>query len=155
MIGGDFNSVLHQSERIGSSCIMRSMTNFNNFMNSAKVVDIPLYGMSYTWTHNRELGAWARLDWFLCDPLFLSWFSGLIQKGLCKSLSDHNPVMLSISNIDCGPKPFRIHNGWVDNKELMSGVIDIWKKSKGSGSVSFRRRKQLKNSSRLGLGEGN
>ncbi|KAK2638138.1 hypothetical protein Ddye_025933 [Dipteronia dyeriana] len=126
VIEGDFNSVLHQSERIGSSCITRSIKNFNNFVNSAKVVDIPL--------------------------------QGLIQKGLCKSLLDHNPVMLSISNIDWEPKPFCIHNGWVDNKELMSGVRDIWKESKGSGFVRFRmfqKTKAVKKFTRALIREGN
>ncbi|KAK2644705.1 hypothetical protein Ddye_019900 [Dipteronia dyeriana] len=70
------------------------MRNFKAFMDYAKVVDLPMHVMPFTWTNNRNNASWARLDKFLCDPLFLSWFPALLQKGLNKSLSDHNPVMI-------------------------------------------------------------
>jgi hypothetical protein len=102
------------------------------------VVDLPLQGMSFTWSSNREVGAWARLDRFLCAPVFLSWFPNIFQRGLSKSLSEHNPVLLGVSSSDWGPKPFRIQNGWMENRELMSGTRELWKNCKSGGSVSFR-----------------
>ena len=72
MISGDFNTVLEQSERSGSLGCLRSMRNFKTFINLANIVDIPMLGMSFKWSNNREVGSWARLDRFLCDPLFLS-----------------------------------------------------------------------------------
>lgn len=70
--------------------------------------------------------------------MFLSWFPSIFPKGLSKSLSDHDPVMLGISTFDWGLKPSRIQNGWVENRELMSGVRDAWKKCKSGGFVSIR-----------------
>ncbi|KAK0601262.1 hypothetical protein LWI29_022564 [Acer saccharum] len=89
---GDFNTVLDQSERKGGPGSLTSMRNFRRFIDSANVIDLPMQGMLYTWSNNRENESWARLDRFLCDPVLLSWFPKMVQKGLCKSLSDHNPV---------------------------------------------------------------
>ncbi|KAK3182850.1 hypothetical protein Dsin_030136 [Dipteronia sinensis] len=58
---GDFNAVLDSLERIGESSFhLVSMRNYNSFIRKAKVVDIPLVGLSFTWTNFRERAAWAR-----------------------------------------------------------------------------------------------
>ncbi|KAK3222312.1 hypothetical protein Dsin_009337 [Dipteronia sinensis] len=108
------------------------MRNFKAFMDYAKVVDLLMHGMSFTWTNNRDNASWARLDRFLCDPLFLFWFSALVQKGLYKSLSDHNPVMIGEPGEDWGPRPFCFLNGWFEDKGIMEGVRDSWKNRKGA-----------------------
>ena len=95
-IGGDFNTVLSPDERRGRWCNMGSIRNFNAFILQAGVVDIPIHGSSFTWSNNREVESWARLDRFLCDPVFLSWFLDLVQRGLSKSVSDHNPVWIGV-----------------------------------------------------------
>ncbi|KAK2652972.1 hypothetical protein Ddye_012828 [Dipteronia dyeriana] len=124
VIGGDFNTVLDQNERVGGIGNVGSMRNFKGFIDAARVVDLPLQGMAFTWTNNREVGSWARLDRFLCSPEFLSWFPSIIQKGLSRSLSDHNPVLLGEPREDWGPKPFRFQNGWLECKEKMRAVHD-------------------------------
>ncbi|KAK2648759.1 hypothetical protein Ddye_016248 [Dipteronia dyeriana] len=107
-------------------------------MDSALVVDIPLQGLSFTWTNNREYGSWARLDRFLYAPLFLSWFPFIHQRGLSRSVSDHNPD----PNEDWGPRPFRTQNEWLENRELLEGVRQTWKNCRGgmSSGVSIARK---------------
>ncbi|KAK3199477.1 hypothetical protein Dsin_022892 [Dipteronia sinensis] len=123
VIGGDFNTVLDQSERNGGLGSFRPMKNFEVFMDSANTVDIPMHGMSFTWSNNREIESWARLDKFLCNPLFLSLFLVVLQRGLGKSLSDHNPMMLGELEEDWGPRPFRNLNGWMEDKQMMAGKV--------------------------------
>ncbi|KAK2635508.1 hypothetical protein Ddye_030300 [Dipteronia dyeriana] len=77
VFGGDFNTVLNQSKRIGGPGSLKS-------------------------------------------------------KGLGKSLSDHNPIVLGDPAVDWGPRPFRFQNEWCFNKELMSDVRKAWKSFKGS-----------------------
>ncbi|KAK3228826.1 hypothetical protein Dsin_000707 [Dipteronia sinensis] len=93
-LGGDFNTVLDPSESKGGECNMGSARNFNLFISRSKVVDIPLHGITYTWTDFRERVSWARLDRFLISPAFLMWYPRLSQKGLLGSLSDHNVVTI-------------------------------------------------------------
>ncbi|KAK3199060.1 hypothetical protein Dsin_022475 [Dipteronia sinensis] len=135
VIGGDFNTVLVQSERMGGASSVRSMRNFKQFVDSAYVVDIPMVGMTFTWSNFRENGSSARLDRFLCDPFFLSWYPNLVQKGLCRSLSDHNPVIIGEPAVDWGPRPFRFRNGWLEDKALMEEVKQCWKKKLSYGSA--------------------
>ena len=52
-MGGDFNTVLVESERNGGVFNKWSAKAFNNFMLQAKVVDFSLRGGSFTWSNNR------------------------------------------------------------------------------------------------------
>ncbi|KAK3206447.1 hypothetical protein Dsin_020493 [Dipteronia sinensis] len=94
VLGVDFNTVMNPNERIGVSCNSGSMRSFNSFMLQGNVVDIPLQGIKYTWSNNRDREAWARLDRFLLSPIILLRFSNLVQKGLPRCLSDHNPILI-------------------------------------------------------------
>ncbi|KAK3205692.1 hypothetical protein Dsin_019738 [Dipteronia sinensis] len=65
-IGGyilsDFNTVLYASEKKGSGFNNGPVWAFNNFILQAKVVDTPLRGLDFTWSNNKESGAWARIS---------------------------------------------------------------------------------------------
>lgn len=50
---GDFNEVLHPSERIGHFRYDRSMRDFVDWIHDLHLIDIPLHGIQFTW---------ARLD---------------------------------------------------------------------------------------------
>ncbi|KAK0607568.1 hypothetical protein LWI29_016836 [Acer saccharum] len=136
-IGGDFNTVLSPDERRGRGCDMVSIRNFNDFVLRAKVMDLPLDGMPFTWTNSRVSAAWARLDRFLVSPEFLLWFPHLVQRGLPRSVSDHNAIILGEKVVDWGPKPFRFFNGWLEDKRVMSEAIKGWKNCKVEGSKGF------------------
>ncbi|KAK3206948.1 hypothetical protein Dsin_020994 [Dipteronia sinensis] len=79
VLGGDFNTVLEQSERLGGPCIMSALKSFNEFTLKAKMVDIPMQGSNFMWSNNKERNLWAKLDQFLLSPIVLSWFPNLFQ----------------------------------------------------------------------------
>ncbi|KAK3222180.1 hypothetical protein Dsin_009205 [Dipteronia sinensis] len=136
-MGGDFNTVLCDTERKGGASNSASMRNFRSFLLQAKVVDIPIHGCAFTWTNNRELASWARLDRFLISPWILSWFPKLMQKGLPKSVSDHNAITIGEPKKDWGPCPFRLYDNWMEDSNLTSCVREGWKKHKPKGSFGF------------------
>ncbi|KAK3199960.1 hypothetical protein Dsin_023375 [Dipteronia sinensis] len=109
-ICGDFNTVLEPVER-------------------AKVVDISMHVMPFTWSNNREKASWERLDRFLIYPKIVCWFPNLIQKGLPRSLSDHNTVMIGEEKDERGSTPFRFVNSWLHENGLMKEAMVGWKKS--------------------------
>ncbi|KAK3193142.1 hypothetical protein Dsin_024452 [Dipteronia sinensis] len=129
---------LHGPERKGGGVNNRSMMNFRRFSDLAKVIEIPMQDVEFTWSNNREVESWARLDRFLCDPILLSWFPMLVQKGLSKSLSDHNPIMLDEPVDDWGPRPFRFLNIWLEDKHMMKGVHNAKKGCTNGGSYGFK-----------------
>ncbi|KAK2640833.1 hypothetical protein Ddye_022596 [Dipteronia dyeriana] len=93
-MGGDFNTVLRADERKGGGIKLTSLKAFNFFILSARVIDITLNGISFTWSNNRENVVWARLDKFLISSWILAWFPKLFQRGIPRSISDHNAILL-------------------------------------------------------------
>ncbi|KAK2638834.1 hypothetical protein Ddye_026629 [Dipteronia dyeriana] len=75
-----------------------------------------------------ELASWARLDRFLISPLFLLLFQYLVQKGLLKSVSDHNVITLGVPKVDWGLCPFRFYNTDLEDKDLIKYAMEAKKK---------------------------
>ncbi|KAK3222042.1 hypothetical protein Dsin_009067 [Dipteronia sinensis] len=155
-IGGDFNTVLHPSERKGGIYNMSFVNSFNAFVLQARVVDLPLTGFPFTWTNLREKDSWARLNHFLISPEILSWFPKLIQTGHLGSLSDHSAVSIGEPQMDWGPCPFRFYNGWLEDKVMMNDVMSGWRRNRASSSVlecEIRLSEVEKQALRVGWGE--
>ncbi|XVF70808.1 hypothetical protein PTKIN_Ptkin11bG0191400 [Pterospermum kingtungense] len=100
ILGGDFNIVRSEEEKIGLTYNMVAMSNFSSFIESVGLVDLPLSGGRFTWSSNRDLPTFCRLDRFLCSSEVLMEFSILVQKVWPRSLSDHNPVSLESETIN-------------------------------------------------------
>ncbi|KAK3205182.1 hypothetical protein Dsin_019228 [Dipteronia sinensis] len=96
--------------------------------------------MAFTWSNFRDSAAWSRLDLFLISPILLSWLPNLRQRGLPRSVSDHNPIVLDIPKKDWGPTSFRFFNCWLDNKNKMEDMKSGWKScfKRGSGQEDYR-----------------
>ncbi|KAK3183049.1 hypothetical protein Dsin_030335 [Dipteronia sinensis] len=113
---GDFNTVLSALERKCGDFNNWSARAFNNFILKAKMMDIPLRGVNYTWSNNKENGTWARLDRFLVSPILLIWFLNMEQTGLPRTISDHSTLTLGSSKDYWGPRPFKFNNEWLEDK---------------------------------------
>ncbi|KAK2651331.1 hypothetical protein Ddye_018820 [Dipteronia dyeriana] len=136
-MGGDFNTALLPLERVGVRCDMGSVRSFNNFILQVNLVDIPLHGMKFTWSNNRIREAWAILDRFLLSQSILLWFPNLVQRGLPRSLSDHNPIMIGDTSKMWGPPPFQFFNWWLGEKVAMKEGMQGWVTCQVSGTKSF------------------
>lgn len=120
--GGDFNTVLDPSERRGGVCNAESLSNFNLFTIRAKVFNIPIQGLCFTWTNSRERVCWEILDRFLISSIILSWFPNLVQQGHPRSVSNHSAISIGVQRVDWGPTPFRVFNSWLEDREAMALV---------------------------------
>ncbi|KAK3183580.1 hypothetical protein Dsin_030866 [Dipteronia sinensis] len=111
----------------------------------ARVVDLPMWGSSFTWSYNREEESWARLDRFWVSPQILSWFPNLLQCGLLRSVSDHNAVTLGEPKNDWGPCSFRFYNSWlrVRTEDFEDRLGDIDKKAVAGGWSEGLRKERL------------
>ncbi|CAN1269326.1 LINE-1 retrotransposable element ORF2 protein [Linum perenne] len=114
---GDFNAIRHQEEKEGNRPPnMRSMREFNSFVNEASLVDMEYTGARFTWSNNQE-GAdevKQRIDRGLCN---ISWSnlyptSNIIHKT--RAESDHCPILLlTEANVSrTGPRRFYYEKGW-------------------------------------------
>ncbi|KAK2659168.1 hypothetical protein Ddye_005701 [Dipteronia dyeriana] len=125
-IGEDFITILKHSDRKEEGYNMVLVRNFNYFISKAKVVDLPMRGITFTWINYREKASWARLVRSLVSPLILSRFPNLVPKGVPFSISDHNVIMIKEVKEDWGPSRFQFYNGWLDIKVLISDAMKWW-----------------------------
>ncbi|KAK3224901.1 hypothetical protein Dsin_004763 [Dipteronia sinensis] len=103
----------------------------------AKLVDMPLNRITFTWSNNRDQASWAHLDRFLILQWIISWFPNLIQMGLPKCVSDHSDVVLGEPRQDWGPIPFRFYNDWLENDEMMKQAVEGWMRCKVNSPAGF------------------
>ncbi|XP_077216002.1 uncharacterized protein LOC143850663 [Tasmannia lanceolata] len=83
---------------------MRKLSNFSQEM---ELIDLPLQGARFTWSNNQHRLIISRLDRILIPGEWEDRFPLINQRALPKILSDHNPIVLEISDFSGGPRPFK------------------------------------------------
>ncbi|KAK8533942.1 hypothetical protein V6N13_028381 [Hibiscus sabdariffa] len=113
IVGGDFNTVRNHSEKLGFSFNVASMSALDEFIDDSGLVNLSLVGSRFTWSNLRDRVTMCRLDRVLVSTEVLSLIPGLTLKALPKSLSDHNPILVTAECFKSDPKPFKIFTiGW-------------------------------------------
>ncbi|KAK8539037.1 hypothetical protein V6N13_110243 [Hibiscus sabdariffa] len=64
LLGGDFN-IVRFAEKVGVSLCKSAMSEFEDFINSLGLIDLPLVGGKFTWSNGRHMPSFSRLDRFL------------------------------------------------------------------------------------------
>ncbi|OMO92976.1 reverse transcriptase [Corchorus capsularis] len=135
ILGGDFNTVLKMDEREGAAPNTLGISSFGDSVNDMQLVDLPLLGAKFTWGSNREIPSFSRLDRFLVNSEVLLCFPDLKQKAKPKSLSDHNPILLSVDDTNWGPKPFKFFSHWLEQKGFQELMSKAWHDFEVEGTV--------------------
>ncbi|KAK8569220.1 hypothetical protein V6N12_007752 [Hibiscus sabdariffa] len=116
ILGGDFNSVRGQDEKIGFSFNASSSEVLNDFIEETSLFDLPLSGSRFTWSNARDHGIFCRLDRVFVSPELLHILPGISLQVLPKTISYHNLIQVSVRSFVAGPRPFKIFNHWMDDK---------------------------------------
>nr|GEW42912.1 RNA-directed DNA polymerase, eukaryota [Tanacetum cinerariifolium] len=120
---GDFNEVRFEHERYAFVFNPNGANVFNNFIASSSLVDLPMDGFSFTWSH-KSASKMSKLDRFLISDGLLAYFPSLSFTCLDKYLSDHRPILLRETNVDYGPYPFRFFNSCVSQLAICGILSD-------------------------------
>ncbi|GKA76522.1 RNA-directed DNA polymerase, eukaryota [Tanacetum coccineum] len=92
---------------------------------SEGLVDIPLEGYSFTWSH-KSASKMSKLDRFLISEGFLSVFPYLSAICLNRHLSDHIPILMREVVVGYEPTPFCIFHSWFSKPGFDKVVEDSW-----------------------------
>ncbi|XP_022031553.1 uncharacterized protein LOC110932535 [Helianthus annuus] len=113
IILGDFNAVRDPSERKNSKFKVGCAKNFNEFINQAGLLEYEMKGKRFTCIreHGKKLSKTDRI--LVCPEFFNKWPVATLR-ALSSKFSDHCPLILTISDKNFGPKPFRVFNSWFD-----------------------------------------
>lgn len=144
IVGGDFNTVLFPSERSRTAQDSACMREFRDLVAELMLVDLPLIGGRYTWTSNREVASFSRIDRFLVSPEWETLVPDILQKLLPRVASDHHPILLHMNGIKWGPTPFRFENYWLRQEGFVERIKGWWESFEVEGNASFRLIKKLR-----------
>nr|KAJ0187389.1 hypothetical protein LSAT_V11C900461260 [Lactuca sativa] len=134
-IFGDFNVVRLPEERMGSGFCQSSAYYFNDFIHTLGLLEIKMGGRRFTYM-NSAGDKHSKLDRFLVSLNSLNSWPNLNVTALPRVHSDHCAILLSASQLDFGPTPFRFYNSWLEDPDFAKILSNGW-------SVSNCPRRQL------------
>lgn len=143
IIGGDFNEVLYDSEKIGGR--RRCGGRFNNFpecCQSVGIQSVKYTGPAWTWTNGRKGTAniKQRLDRFLANAHWKNLFPNAVSHNCGFFGSDHRVVKLNLNLkkwIVKTPqnKPFIFENKWTAEEDYRDQIQKAWENSVNTHSL--------------------
>lgn len=116
LIGGDFNVVLSEEEKIGGLQVHDvDHEDFDVCIQSCDLEEVQFKGSPFTWW-NCRIGSdciFERLDRMLSNQLMQNWFNHMEVEHLARTGSDHTPILLHMEEgVTTHRKPFRFLNFW-------------------------------------------
>jgi len=97
------------------------MKGFNDFIENLELFDVLLIGGKYTW-YKPNGKAKSRIDMILISLEWMEHGPKCKQYVKARQVFDHCALILKMTSIDWGPKPFRYHNAW-NNVVRFKGMI--------------------------------
>ncbi|KAK2356246.1 hypothetical protein QL285_093594 [Trifolium repens] len=145
---GDFNSVREVEERRGvrdarETSSRAGIYDFNNFIAGMELLELPLFGRSFTWTHPNGVSM-SKLNRFLISEGWLDRWHNPVVWALSRDVSDHCPIVLRYSAVDWGPRPFRFKNFWLQNPAFKVFVSKVWEDQHFTGWMGHIIKERLK-----------
>ncbi|KAL5157811.1 C2 and GRAM domain-containing protein [Glycine soja] len=129
---GDFNSIRHPSERQGVS------------HRGVELTEIPSVGRKFTWFKPNGASK-SKLDRFLASHEWLLKWPDCTTFVLDRNFSDHCPILLSATNTDKGPKPFKVFDCWLKDKSFVRTVTKCWRNAQPKGWGGYVLKEKIKN----------
>ncbi|KAH1209142.1 hypothetical protein GmHk_15G043746 [Glycine max] len=144
---GDFNVVRSLEERRGIvgqrvGC-SRETEEFNTFLDTMELGDIPMIGRKFTWY---KAGGLARsiLDRMVVLSSWLDLWPSSSQFILNRDISGHCPLVLKHKIINWGPKPFKVLNARLKERDFTKFVHQVYGNTHIYGWGAFKLKGKLK-----------
>ncbi|XP_060200359.1 uncharacterized protein LOC132628609 [Lycium barbarum] len=96
LVGGDFNVILNEEEKIGGLPVLpQEYEDFAFCLNSCKLHEMPFKGSPFTWWNGRAANdcIFKRLDRIVYNDALQNWFGQLEVEHLSRTGSDHAPLL--------------------------------------------------------------
>ncbi|XP_060211849.1 uncharacterized protein LOC132639421 [Lycium barbarum] len=150
LVGGDFNVVLHEDEKLGRVPVQpQDYKDFAFYVNSCELLETSFKGSHFTWWNGRG-GAdciFERLDRIFFNQQFQQWFADIEIEHLARTGSDHAPLLISLKEQgQVVIRPFKFLKFWREHQDFLSVVSNNWaSKVTGNPFILFKQKlKHLK-----------
>jgi hypothetical protein len=126
LIVGDFNLIRRPEDINIVGGDINLMLKFNEAISNLKLMEIPLHGLSFTWSNRQREPLLQRLDWFFISQEWSMVYPETRAKTLPRDISDHVSCLVSFKSKIPKPKIFRFENFWLQFEEFMFIFQSTW-----------------------------
>ncbi|XP_070038372.1 uncharacterized protein [Nicotiana tomentosiformis] len=130
VVGGDFNVVLHEEEKIGGLLVyLPEIEDFAFCINSSGLFDTGYKGSPFTlWNERSDVECiFKRLDRILANQPFQTLFPNIEVEHLIRTGSDHAPLLMSCTEEAMkSTKTFKFLNFWTTHHSFTEVVRQNW-----------------------------
>ncbi|CAN1729936.1 LINE-1 reverse transcriptase homolog [Linum perenne] len=128
---GDFNDILHASEKKGTHPHPQYLLDgFREVVTECGLTDIPLEGYPFTWWRSRGQpnAVEERLDRAMINEDWRHKFPNASLTNLTATVSDHSPILLRTQGdlMQSGSRRFRFENAWLSHTEIRQVIVNSW-----------------------------
>ncbi|XP_016433077.2 uncharacterized protein LOC107759612 [Nicotiana tabacum] len=128
-VKGDFNSVLHKEDRVGSPVTVAEIRDSRQCYDLCYFQELKSAGAYYTW-NNKQSGVdrvLRKIDRILANIGWLSQLPTSMVNYMTEGLFDHSPAMINWENENQRiNRPFKYFNIWSMDPEFKNKVGDRW-----------------------------
>ncbi|XP_025673631.2 uncharacterized protein [Arachis hypogaea] len=121
---GDFNEIVHVEERKGACSLTIAGEEFKDWIQDMQLVDLPLNDRKYTWFRGCSC---SRIDRVMVSLEWVEEFPETRLRGGPRGLSDHYPLIMEVTKIRDGPRPFRSLDSWFTHEGFLRMVKEEWR----------------------------
>ncbi|XP_071694790.1 uncharacterized protein [Rutidosis leptorrhynchoides] len=131
---GDFNEVRFSSERKNTKFSEVRAARFSKIIIENNLYDIPLGRRMYTRIsdHRRKF---SKLDRFLVSENFINQWPNINALVLDKKYTNHCPIMIKDGEADFSPKPIKVFDEWLKQKDSKDIIKRAWNMEKAKSRI--------------------
>ncbi|KAK1295842.1 hypothetical protein QJS10_CPB15g00882 [Acorus calamus] len=146
IVGGDFNEVRFNNEKVGGRPVLsRRLHKFNSCIMNAGLEDLKSIGHTLSWSNRQDSRIMCRLDRIMGNQSFISSFPHSLVEYLPPGISDHSPMKVILEPaFPSGPRPFKYFVAWEDHPSFQLTVQEAWREEV-QGNPMYRFVKWLAN----------
>ncbi|KAH7677449.1 DNase I-like protein [Dioscorea alata] len=137
VICGDFNSIFDPTDKLHGHINREDIRQAQNFVRDLQLLEPPSFGRKFTWTNEQSIPIWVKLDRFLVNPNWITFFPRVYQNYLPRFGSDHVPIRLESGihfPLACF---FRFEQAWCQVDNFGERINERWTFLTPSGCGAF------------------
>lgn len=114
------------------------------YISHCNLIDLGYKGCKFIWSNHRKRSKgliMERFDRIFINDNWLDFFPTAFVTHLPKTYSDHNPLLLTLSNnnIYSGPRPFRLESFWCNYPDFVNIINSSWSNNLITTSGNFQK----------------
>jgi hypothetical protein len=126
IILGDFNLMRYSTDKNHNNFRQNEADSFNDTINSLSLIELPLLDRAFTWSSNRQNPTLQKIDRAFINLEWANTFPNSSISSLTRFVSDHVPIVASISTSVPRPAFFRFENSWAAHQACRDIIHTTW-----------------------------